>query len=84
MAIGNAMWSELNTIDIEEEVKKISIPILIIAGAKDMFAPFKLMKKGYENYGGEKEYCILEKSNHMMFIDEPDLFVSKVKEFFQK
>ncbi|UCC40346.1 MAG: alpha/beta fold hydrolase [Candidatus Aminicenantes bacterium] len=54
MAVGNAMWSELNTIDIEEKVKNISIPVLIIAGAKDIFVPFKLMKKGYENYGGEK------------------------------
>jgi len=83
-AIGNAMWSELNTIDIEDEVKKISIPILMIAGAKDIMVPFRLMEKGYENLGGEKESFILEKSNHMMFIDEPDLFVSKVIEFFQK
>ena len=42
------------------------------------------MEKGYENLGGEKEYFILEKSNHMMFIDEPDLFVSKVIEFIKK
>jgi len=84
MAIGSAMWGELNTIDIEDEVKEISTPILIIAGAKDIMVPFRLMEKGYENLGGEKESFILEESNHMMFIDEPDLFVSKVIEFFQK
>lgn len=84
MAIGNAMWSELNTIELEDEVKKIRIPILIITGAKDIMVPFRLLEKGYENLGGEKESFILEKSNHMMFIDEPDLFVSKVIEFFQK
>jgi pimeloyl-ACP methyl ester carboxylesterase len=84
MEIASAMWNELNTIDIEDDVKKIGISILMIAGANDIMVPFRLMEKGYENLGGEKEYFILEKSNHMMFIDEPDLFVSKVIEFFQK
>jgi pimeloyl-ACP methyl ester carboxylesterase len=84
MEIGSTMWSELNTVDIEEEVKNISIPVLMIAGAKDIMVPFRIMEKGYENLSGEKEYFILENSNHMMFIDEPDLFVSKVVDFFQK
>ena len=84
MEIGSAMWSELNTVDIEDEVKTISIPVLMIAGAKDIMVPFRLMEKGFENLGGKKEYFILENSNHMMFIDEPDLFVSKVIEFFHK
>jgi pimeloyl-ACP methyl ester carboxylesterase len=84
MAIGSAMWKELGTIEIEDEVKKISIPILMIAGAKDIMVPYHLMEKGYENLGREKELLILEESNHMMFIDETDLFVSKVIEFFRK
>ena len=84
ISIGNAMWSELNTIELEDKVKNISTPILIITGAKDILVPFRLLKKGYEKYGGEKEYFILEESNHFMFIDEPDVFVSKVIEFFQK
>ena len=84
MTVAGAMWSELNTIDIERDVKKISTPVLIMAGAKDIMVPFRLMEKGYQNLGGEKESIILENSNHMMYIDEPDLFVSKVIEFFQK
>jgi pimeloyl-ACP methyl ester carboxylesterase len=84
MTTANAMWSELNTIEIEDEVKKISIPVLILAGAKDIMVPFRIMEKGYQNLSGEKEYFILENSNHMMFADEPDVFVSKVVEFFQK
>ena len=84
MTIANAMWSELQTIDIEDEVTKIRIPILMIAGAKDITVPFTLMEKAFENLSGEKEYVILENSNHNMFVDEPDLFVSKVIEFFQK
>jgi pimeloyl-ACP methyl ester carboxylesterase len=84
MIIANTMWSELSTIDLEDDVQKIGIPMLLISGAKDIMVPFRILEKGYENYGGEKEYFILEKSNHMMFIDEPDLFVSKVIEFFQK
>jgi pimeloyl-ACP methyl ester carboxylesterase len=84
MAIGNKMWTELNTIELEDDVKRITVPILMIAGAKDIMVPFSLMEKGYANLSGEKEYVILEKSNHMMYIDEPDLFVSKVLEFFSK
>jgi pimeloyl-ACP methyl ester carboxylesterase len=84
ISIANAMWNELKPINIEEDVKKINIPVLMIAGAKDIMVPFTLMEKGYENLGGEKEYFILENSNHMVFIDEPDLFVSKVIEFFHK
>ena len=84
MTLANAMWKELATVDVEDEVKNITTPLLIITGAKDLFVPFQLLKKGYENYGGEKEYCILEKGSHNMFVDEPDLFVSKVIEFFQK
>lgn len=84
MVIVNTMWSELSTIDIEDKVQNIGTPMLKITGAKDIMVPFSILEKGYENYGGQKEYFILEKSNHMMFIDEPDLFVSKVIEFFQK
>jgi len=84
MTIADAMWNELNTVDIENDVKKITTPVLVMAGAKDIMVPFRLMEKGYQNLGGEKDYFILENSNHMMFADEPDLFVSKVIEFFKK
>ena len=84
MAVAGAMWTKLSTLNLEEKVKTISIPVLMIAGAKDIMVPFSLMKKGYANLAGEKEYFILEKSDHFMFVDEPDLFVSKVLEFFQR
>ena len=84
MVIASTMWKELGTIDLEEKVKKIGIPMLLIAGAKDIMVPFRILERGYKNYGGQKEFLILEKSNHMMFVDEPDLFVSKAIEFFQK
>ena len=83
MVIVNTMWSELFTIDLEDKVQNIGIPMLLITGKKDILVPFRILKKGYENYGGQKEYVILERSNHFMFIDEPDLFVSKVIEFFR-
>ena len=84
MVIAGTMWKELGTINIEEKVKNISIPLLLITGARDIMVPFRILKKGYENYGGTKEYLILEKSNHMMFVDEPELFVSEVIDFFGK
>jgi pimeloyl-ACP methyl ester carboxylesterase len=84
MMIANTMWSELITIDIEDKVQNINIPMLSITGAKDIMVPFRILEKGFENYGGPKEYFILENSNHMMFVDEPELFISKVIDFFQK
>jgi pimeloyl-ACP methyl ester carboxylesterase len=82
MVVAGAMWKELIRIDIEDEVKHIDVPLLLIAGAKDIMVPFSILKRGYENYGGEKEYIIFENSNHFMFINEPDLFVAKVIQFF--
>ena len=58
-------------------------PMLLITGAKDIMVPFRILEKGYKNYGGEKEHFVLENSNHMMFVDEPGLFVSKVIEYFE-
>ncbi|UCE18706.1 MAG: alpha/beta hydrolase [Gemmatimonadota bacterium] len=84
MVVVKAMYDELKTLDLENRVNTIDVPMLLIAGAKDILVPFSTLEKGYKNYGGQKEYFILQKSNHMMFIDEPDLFVSKVIEFFQR
>lgn len=84
MTIANTMWKELGTIDLENRVQKIGVPMLMITGAKDIMVPFHILEKGYQNYGGDKENLILKKSNHMMFVDEPDLFVSKVIEFFKE
>lgn len=84
MVIASTMWNELGTIDLEDDVQNIRVPMLLIAGSKDIMVPFRILKKGYENYGGQKEYFILEESNHLMFVDEPDLFVLKVVDFFQE
>lgn len=84
MEIAYSMWQELGEINIENDVEHIGIPMLLIVGAKDIMVPFSILEQGYENYGGEKQYFILENSNHMMFIDDPDLFVSKVIEFLLK
>ncbi len=82
MVIANTMWDELGTVDLEDSVQDIRTPLLLITGAKDFMVPFRILERGFEKYGGEKEHVIFEKSNHMMFVDEPELFVSKVIEFF--
>ena len=84
MVIIAAMWEELRVLEISDKVHNINVPLLAMTGAKDITVPFHVLKKGYKNYGGKKESVILEKSNHFMFIDETDLFVSKVVDFFQK
>jgi proline iminopeptidase len=84
MLIAGAMWNELSTIDISEKVSEINTPLLAITGAKDIMVPFCIMQKGFANYGGKKEHIIFENSNHYMFVDEPERFVSTVIDFFQK
>lgn len=84
MVIAGTMWKELITIEIEDKVKNISTPMLLITGEKDIMVPFSMVEKGYKNYGGEKEHINFKESNHFMFVDEPGLFVSKVIEFLQK
>ena len=83
MIVVNTMWKELSTIEIEDKVHCIGTPMLLITGAKDILVPFRILEKGYKNYGGEKEHFNLENSNHFMFIDEPGLFVSKVIKYFK-
>jgi len=82
MDVAGMMWTELSTIDLVDDVKNIKTPMLLIAGAKDIMVPFSILEAGFTNYGGEKQYIILENSNHMMFADEPELFTRKVIEFF--
>jgi pimeloyl-ACP methyl ester carboxylesterase len=84
MVIANTMWKELGTVDIQERVKNISLPLLLITGAHDIMVPFSILKEGYRNYGGPKKHLLLEKSNHMMFVDEPELFMSAVIDFLKK
>ena len=62
MVIVNTMWSELGTIDLEDKVQNIGIPMLIITGAKDIMVPFRILEKGYENYGGKKNTSFLKKA----------------------
>lgn len=83
MVVVNAMWKELNSFDLEDKVQSIGTPMLLMTGAKDIMVPFRILEKGYKNYGGKKEHFVFENSNHMMFVDEPVLFVSKVIEYFK-
>ena len=83
MDVAGMMWTELKTIDLVDDVKNIKTPMLLIVGAQDIMVPFSILEEGFANYGGPKEYVILENSNHMMFVDEPGLFTSKVIEFLQ-
>jgi len=84
LVIAQTMWKELGTVNLEDRVRDIDVPMLLITGAKDIMVPFRILKRGYENYGGPKDHIALEHSNHMMFVDEPERFVSAVIEFLQK
>ena len=84
MTVGTAMYDEITARELENEVDDIDVPLLLLAGAHDIMSPVKSLKEGYENYGGKKQFFVFENSNHFIFMDEPDLFVSKVIEFFRE
>ncbi len=49
MVIANTMWSELSTLDLEDKVQNIGVPMLLMTGTKDIMVPFRILEKGYEN-----------------------------------
>jgi len=82
MAVVNAMYDELNTVNLENKVNDLQVPMLLLAAEHDIMAPVGSLKEGLKQYGGKKEFFVFENSNHFMFVDEPDLFITKVVDFF--
>lgn len=54
----------LNECNAAEEVKKATVPILLIHGDADTFVPCKMCEKIYENCASEKKMLIVEGAAH--------------------
>ncbi len=82
--INQMMYPEIQKINVESDVSRISTPLLLIAGRHDSEVPYFGLKAGFDQWGGEKEFVIFDQSGHVPFVDETDRFVREVSRFLGK
>jgi proline iminopeptidase len=82
--ISDAMYAEVQKINVEDAVASVTTPLLLIAGRNDAQVPYFSLKSGFDKWGGKKEFLIFDHSNHIPFLDEPQRFVSEVTRFLGK
>jgi pimeloyl-ACP methyl ester carboxylesterase len=66
--------------DLSEDMKKINCPTLIITGEKDMDTPVEFGIKMHSLIPNSK-FLILPNAGHFSFLDKPEEFTEKLKEF---
>jgi proline iminopeptidase len=82
--IGDAMHAETQKINVEDEVARVTTPLLLIGARSDAEVPYFSLKTGFDKWGGKKEFLVFERSNHIVFLDEPERFVTEVTRFLGK
>ena len=70
----------LTTFDRREQLPKIAVPALLVAGSDDKTAPAAIMKKMQEKIPGA-EYVLLEGCGHLGQMDQPDAFNAALEGF---
>lgn len=74
---------EVNSTNCEDILPQIKIPVLFIAGTKDIFAPLKYklkMRKMVEN----SNYLEIYKGSHYSFVEFPELVNIRIKKFLRE
>lgn len=69
-----------NEFDVSDDVSRIDIPSLIVAGENDILAPVEYSKELNEKISGST-LKIIEDSGHFMMLEYPDKFNSILKDF---
>lgn len=75
------MHHELFQLNVEERVRDLHTPLLLIAGRQDTDVPIAGLKEGFNNYGGAKTLLVYDNCHHLPFVDQPDRFVRDVVAF---
>lgn len=81
LAVSKAMMAEMYRTSVVERLPKARVPLLALAGRRDLIAPPSAIRAGMERYGGPKRYVELDDSHHLPFVDQPKRFVSEVMAF---
>ena len=71
-----------NRADHTNLLKETSVPYLLIAGKKDNYIPFEVMKK-MQKIGTNIELKSLDNSGHMGFLEEPEVSADILREFLK-
>jgi pimeloyl-ACP methyl ester carboxylesterase len=78
----NALLPELNSFNLFQKVKKISVPVHFIQGSLDGVAPPAKGKEYYERLQAvNKSFTVFEKSAHMPHYEESEKFSNLVTSF---
>ena len=72
--------SDIGHFDYRDNLKDLTMPILIVAGRFDRVAvPWMMVK--YKQYCPQAEFYLFEKSGHNTFIEEPEKTFRLIREF---
>ncbi len=77
----------VSDIDLTSQMKNITLPSLIVWGEGDGIIPFPMAQHAYNSLGtipSKKSVFALANSGHVGFYEEPQLFVSAVRDFIEK
>ncbi|MFX0094427.1 MAG: alpha/beta fold hydrolase [Candidatus Hodarchaeota archaeon] len=72
----NAMWEELQNVNLTKEIQSIKVPIYFFEGKYDMTTPKVLVEKFYNNLNAEKgkKLIIFENSAHIPMMEEKERY----------
>lgn len=75
--------NDYGSIEVEDRLKNVTQPVLVCTGRLDRVCTVpaaEAMAKGLPN----SELVIFEKSGHMTFVEEPELYLKVVRDFLNK
>jgi proline iminopeptidase len=70
-------------IEVEDRLEEIASPVLVLAGRYDRTCIARAAEAMAEGIPGS-ELVVFERSGHMTFVEEPDLYVAVVRSFLQR
>ncbi|MFQ5559657.1 MAG: alpha/beta fold hydrolase [Nitrospinota bacterium] len=72
-----------NLLEIEEKLRNIPLPVLIIRGEEDIYLGGKIAEKLHNEIPGSK-LVLIPSAGHFIQEDEPEMMVKAIREFLQK
>lgn len=70
-------------LDFRDDLRNLTMPMLVIAGRYDRISlPLWAIK--YKTYAPQAQFIMMEKSGHFPYIEEPEKFLSTLRDFLGK
>lgn len=77
------LTGDLSSFDFRKDLKKLTMPILVMAGRYDKIAPPKWTIQ-YKDFCPKCEFVFFEKSAHTIFREEPEKTYTLIRNFLKK